>query len=198
MNNLINHLPEKITGKKILISGGTSNDGQSTALMLAALGAKILIIGQNQDILNETMQKLRTLNRESNCYGMVGNPANPEDLKTIFTVIDRHFRGLDILINNDMLSYQNLGIDDPKTWEDALRVNLNGQINCTREAIKRMRKKEYGQIININSITSDLRKKYNTLYEAAQSGIRKFNERILKEVKGSGIEFCGINAQQFH
>jgi NAD(P)-dependent dehydrogenase (short-subunit alcohol dehydrogenase family) len=48
-----------ITGKRILLTGGTTGIGRETALQLAALGADVLIVGTDAGHLNDTLNNFQ-------------------------------------------------------------------------------------------------------------------------------------------
>lgn len=104
MKQVLSAIPEDISGKKVLLAGSINEEEQEMAITLASHGAKVMLVGEKQQEVDQTMAKLRAIGCESNCYGMVANPKNPEDLKVIHDVIERLFRGVDLIINNNFIS----------------------------------------------------------------------------------------------
>ena len=48
----------QMEGKHILVSGGTSGIGQTTAILLSELGAKVVIVSRREEKLQETLAKM--------------------------------------------------------------------------------------------------------------------------------------------
>ena len=134
INHLMVSLPEDLSGKKILIAGGTKGIGREITLMLAGRGAKVMVLGDCQADLDQTMADLRAMGRESDCYGMIADPADPMDINIILTVIDRQFRGVDILINNNMFAFPHYMGEGHKNVKSMLYSKLQGQLKSTKKS----------------------------------------------------------------
>lgn len=187
-NNLMVNLPEDLSGKKILIAGGTQGIGREITLMLAGRGAKVIVLGDCQADLDHTMAELRLMGRESDCYGMVADPADQMDINIILTVIDRQFRGVDILINNNMFAFPHYVGEGDKHVKSMLYSKLQGQFRCSKEIAERMHRKGSGHIYNINTLSKDFHDKYNDLYHTVEKSFRSFNAQLQKEVSDTNIK----------
>lgn len=83
-----------LSGKVVIVTGGSSGIGRATALGFAGHGAKVLVTGRRRDPLEETAAG------HPNIAGLVADAAAPEDAaRTVATAIDKWGR-LDMLVNN--------------------------------------------------------------------------------------------------
>jgi short-subunit dehydrogenase len=187
-NNLMVNLPEDLSGKKILVAGGTKGVAREITLMLADRGAKVMVLGDCQADLDQTMAELRSRGRESDCYGMVADPADPMDINIILTVIDRQFRGVDILINNNMFAFPHYMAEGDRHVKGMLYSKLQGQFKCSKEIAERMHRKGSGYIYNINTLGKEFRDQYNDLYQAAEKSFKSFNTQLRKEISDQNIK----------
>jgi len=89
--------PESVSGKAVLITGGTTGIGRATALLLAARGARVLIFGRHQTELRDA---LSDINSAGEVCGLVADQARHGDVRRVFREVDEKLGGLDILINN--------------------------------------------------------------------------------------------------
>jgi short-subunit dehydrogenase len=188
MKNFSDYLQENISGKNVLISGGTTGIGRATAVMLASIGANVLIFGRNQQQLDETLHAIKENNAEANCNGLLADLANPADITTVFDKVDKIFDQLDIMINNAGLAFQGITDGNYADWEYILKTNLLGTLACSHEAIARMRKQGKGHIVNIGSMSADVREKDSSVYVATKAGIQGFSEAFRKEANELGIK----------
>jgi NADP-dependent 3-hydroxy acid dehydrogenase YdfG len=71
--------------------------------------------------------------------------------------------------------------------EYALKANLLGYMICCRLAIQRMRAKGDGHIVNVGSMSADVREPTNGVYVATKAGIQGFTESLRKDINRDGI-----------
>ena len=186
MKNLLINLPPDMSGKTVLIAGGTDAIGRKITLSLAEMGANIIVLGEKQNEVDNILSMLPC--KVARYYGMAADPANPEDIRIILTVIDRQFRGVDVLINNNMFTFpQHAG--ETEVLMESLYARLKGQYICTREILQRMEKKSCpGYIINVNTIGNEFRRKYRDLCRRGRSAFRTFNTELCKEAGQKNVK----------
>ena len=177
---------EEVAGKSIIVTGGTTGIGRATALLLASRGAKVLIFGRHENELNDAMNDLR--HAGSDVHGMVADASKPEDIKRIFEAADAKLGRVDVLVNNAALAAGGVAEGAYDDWEYVVRVNLLGYMACAHEAITRMKQQGSGHIVNIGSMSADVREPGSSVYVATKSGIQGFSEALRKEVNRDGIK----------
>jgi NADP-dependent 3-hydroxy acid dehydrogenase YdfG len=67
-------------------------------------------------------------------------------------------------------------------------TNLLGYIGCVQEGVRRMRTRGGGHIVNIGSMSADVRESGSSVYVATKSGIQGFSEALRKEINKEGIK----------
>lgn len=178
--------PEMIAGKGAIVTGGTTGIGRATAIRLAADGAKVLVCGRHQRELDDAMADLRKAGGEAR--GMTADLSRREDAARLFAEADRLLGRVDILVNNAALGAGGIGDESEDDWEYVIRTNLIGYLACAREAIARMRAAGAGHIVNIGSMSADVREEGSSVYVATKSAIQGFSESLRKEVNKLGIK----------
>ncbi|WP_025665444.1 SDR family NAD(P)-dependent oxidoreductase [Aquimarina megaterium] len=115
--------------------------------------------------------------------------ANETDVLEIFRFIRKHYKRIDVLINNAAINPRILtaGLLPYKMIEDTYKVNVYAPMIFCREAIKLMSRKKYGRIINMSSMAVKHEVRGESLYTSTKSAITAYTNVISKEIYDYGI-----------
>jgi NADP-dependent 3-hydroxy acid dehydrogenase YdfG len=182
------YLPADIDGKSVIVTGGTTGIGRATAILLAGLGANVLVVGEDPAHLQDTINSVEDEHLKGSLTGLTADLATEDGIDRLFAMADKQFDRLDILVNNAALAYQGVQSGNYQEWQKVINTNLLGYIACTGQAVERMKKHKDGHIINIGSMSADVREKDSSIYVATKSGIQGFSESLRKEVNEVGIK----------
>jgi NADP-dependent 3-hydroxy acid dehydrogenase YdfG len=185
-SSLFDYQLEPVTDKSILITGGTTGIGRATAILLAAQGARVMIFGRHEQELNDAMKDIREAGGD--VLGLTADVTDPQDIQRVFQEFDKQLDRLDILINNAALGYGSVMEGGYPEWEYILKTNLLGYMAMTHEAVERMKATGWGHVVNIGSMSADVREKDSSVYVATKAGIQGFSEALRKEVNSLGIK----------
>jgi len=177
-----------VAGLSIVITGGTTGIGRATALLLASKGARVLVAGSDEQHMNDTLADAAKTELRGSLDGVVTDLANEEGINALFEAADSNLGSIDVFINNAALAYQGVSDGGYADWQRVINTNLLGYIACTHFALERMKQKESGHIVNIGSMSADVREKDSSVYVATKSGIQGFSESLRKEVNEQGIK----------
>jgi len=191
MENLNDYLPQSIAGKSILVTGGTTGIGRATAILLAAQGANVLTFGTDQSHLDDALADIKK-SAKGDVHGFIADVATEEGINKIFAEVSERFGGLDILVNNAALPYGSVIEGNYTEWKRIIDTNLTGYLACAGEAYKIMKEKGEGHIINIGSMSADVREEGSSVYVAAKAGIQGFSESLRKQINPEGIKLSLI------
>lgn len=186
-NNQV-YAPAAVNGLSIIITGGTTGIGRATALLLASHGANVFINGANQQHLDDVLKDVASASFSGSVNGVIADLATEEGINQLFSEATAHLSGIDVFINNAALAYQGVSDGDYSEWSKVVNTNLTGYIACTHQALERMKDKKRGHIINIGSMSADVREKDSSVYVATKSAIQGFTESLRKEVNEQGIK----------
>ena len=184
--SLFDYQPESVADKSILITGGTTGIGRATAILLASQGAHVMIFGRHDKELQDALSDLREAGGE--VLGLTADTSNPNDIKRIFREVDQQMGQLDVLVNNAALGYGSIMEGTYADWQNIVHTNLLGYMAMTHAAIERMKPRGMGHIINVGSMSADVREKDSSVYVATKAGIQGFSEALRKEVNPLGIK----------
>lgn len=139
-----------LKGKVVLISGGGSGMGRAMAMLMARLGAKIMICGRREERLAETADAVAKLVKGEVAYRAM-TIREPEQVEALMDETWERFGAIDALINNGGGQFPQPAIDfSDKGWRAVIDTNLNGTWYMTQRAARLWQKHNRpGNVINI-------------------------------------------------
>lgn len=110
--------------KVIMVSGGGSGIGKTTAKQFLSLGAKVYIGSRKKERLDEALKELQPL---GNCEAMELNIRDEASIEQAVKLIKEKDGRVDILINNAGGQFPSAAeAITPKGWKAVIDTNLNG------------------------------------------------------------------------
>lgn len=188
MEELSDYSPTRISGQKILITGGTTGIGRATARILAGLGAKVFITGRHREPLEQALKDTREKYPEADIDGETSDLTSKDQIDSLFDAFRKKYGDIDILINNAGLSAEGMTKGSYEEWQYIVSTNLLNYMACANAAAKIMTEKKNGHIINVGSMSADTADADATVYVATKAGIRGFSASLRKELNPHGIK----------
>ncbi|MBB3753375.1 NAD(P)-dependent dehydrogenase (short-subunit alcohol dehydrogenase family) [Mycolicibacterium sp. BK634] len=114
----------QLSGKTVLVTGGTSGIGLATAQRLAAEGAHVFLTGRTQDRVDAAVATIG-----DGATGVAGDVANVADLDRLADIIGQRGAGLDaIFANAGGGEFATLEDETPEHLADTLTRNVGGTV----------------------------------------------------------------------
>jgi NAD(P)-dependent dehydrogenase (short-subunit alcohol dehydrogenase family) len=163
-----------LSGKTVLITGGSRGIGRAYAGAVAAFGASVAIAARAQDKIDETLDILSRYNVET--LGISADMTRVEDIRRMVDETVRKFGRIDILFNNAGIARPHRPIHEEiiEDFDIVLSTNLRAPFLVLKYVLPVMIKQNYGVIINTSS-TAGIRAEYPEIapiaYCAAKAGI---------------------------
>lgn len=179
-----------ITNKTILISGASDGIGRSIALCLAKHSVNLVLLGRDQDKLDEVKNMCAANGSEAKTYAF--DLTDKMSLDTVAQTINSEST-IDIIINNAGMWHKStpLGQLEVETIESVINTNLTAQMLLTRQFIDGMVDRETA-IINVISSAGMQGKAGRTAYAASKFGMRGFTEALRDETYSNPIRIGAI------
>ncbi|WP_340683873.1 SDR family oxidoreductase [Amycolatopsis coloradensis] len=170
-----------LAGKVVVITGAAQGIGASTATALSRLGAKVVIGDLDQVLAEKTAAEL----------GAEALPLDVTDTKGFTEFLDeveRRVGPIDVLINNaGIMPLAPLEEEDDAATRRLLEINLHAVVHGTREAVKRMRPRGTGHIVNIASMAGKAGFPGAATYCATKHAVVGLSESVHLELHGTGV-----------
>jgi NAD(P)-dependent dehydrogenase (short-subunit alcohol dehydrogenase family) len=141
--------PGLLSGKTTVITGGGTGLGQSMALRLAGLGARVAVLGRRPDPLNETADRIRKAG--GTAAAVPCDVREPEAVRAAFDAVEKELGPPNQLINNAAGNFLAASEDlSPNAFNSVVQIVLYGTFHCTRELGRRLiEAKRKGEILSI-------------------------------------------------
>lgn len=173
----------KLEGRTAIVTGASRGLGKGIAVKLAEEGAKVVIADMAG--AEEAAADIMAHGQTAAAYKV--DISKQEEVKALVAFTIEKFGGLDIMVNNAGLNRDGMLHKMPKeNWDLVIAVNLTGTFYCTQEAVKYMREKNYGRIINISS-GSWLGNIGQANYAASKAGVVGLTKTAARENAKKGI-----------
>lgn len=139
-------------GRVALVSGGGTGIGRAIALLLARLGAEVVICGRTMEKLQRTVDFAASKGRRM--HALTTNIREPEQVDALYRRIDADHGRLDLVVNNAGGQFPQAAIDfAPKGWNAVVNNNLNGTWYMMQRAAQYWRDRQQpGSIVNIVAV----------------------------------------------
>ncbi|MCU5781335.1 short-chain dehydrogenase/reductase SDR [Alcanivorax balearicus MACL04] len=176
----------ELKGKVALVTGGGRGIGQGIALALAGAGADVAVADLDQAIAEETAAKVEAAGRRSVAISV--NVAQPDSVRAMVEKVEAELGGLDIAVNNaGIISIQSIEELTAEDFDRIMAVNAKGVFLCTQAAVRVMRPRRWGRIINVASIAGKIGFPDLSHYTASKFAVIGFTNAVAKEVALDGI-----------
>jgi 3-oxoacyl-[acyl-carrier protein] reductase len=138
----------QLEGKIALITGGGTGIGFGIAEILAEEGAKVVLLGRREDVLEEAASRLAPTATQVPEI-IVHDLTAPEAGKKIAAEAIERFGHVDILVNNAGTS-EVLGVGGAEDrWQHAYALRVIAPRQLAEALLPEMRARKFGRIINI-------------------------------------------------
>jgi 3-hydroxy acid dehydrogenase/malonic semialdehyde reductase len=179
-----------LSGKRILLTGGTTGIGRATLAALAADGARLLTFGRDPDAMEEAVREAQDAGGE--VHAITADVSTKEGIAAVYEAVDTQLGGIDMLVANAALGAQPIHEMADEDWRKVIDTNLVGYLACAREAILRMEPAGGGHLLFVGSISTEIKAEGESVYAATKAGIQAFAETLRKEVAPKNIKVSVI------
>jgi glucose 1-dehydrogenase len=189
-----------LSGKNVLITGGTSGIGQAIAVRFAGEGANVAVnYRKTPEDAQDTEDKVQECIAQVDQHGVKhvlvqGDVSREDQVKEMFRETIRRLGQIDILINNAGIQIQKPTEEVTKEEvSKVLDVNLKGAFYCAQAAIRHFIAREIqGVIINISSVHQIIPKPGFIGYSMSKGGMQNLTRTLALEYAARGIRVNGI------
>ena len=168
-----------------IITGASSGIGASVARAFAAGGAQLILAARRADRLNALAEELRALSGR-----VLVRPTDVTDEDDVAALFDEAeaFSPVTLLVANAGIVSHCPTVDlTLKQWREVLDINLTAAFLCGREALRVMKPRGRGKIINVGSLSAQTPRPNTIAYTASKFGLEGVTRSLALDGRPHGI-----------
>jgi 3-oxoacyl-[acyl-carrier protein] reductase len=182
-----------LTGRTVLVTAAAGTGiGFATAKRCAEEGATVVLSDAHERRLGEAAERLAGVTG-SEPLAVTCDVTDEQQVQNLFaSAIDRH-GGLDVVVNNAGLGGTADLVDmTDEQWGKVIDVTLNGTFRCTRAALRHLRERGGGVIVNNASVLGWRAQPGQSHYAAAKAGVMALTRCAAVEAAGYGVRVNAV------
>jgi len=178
MNNLFS-----IENKTILITGASSGIGKEIAIQCSNKGAKVIIIGRDQNRLQETLDKT------NNSISIISDLSKEENIIQLVQSLPE----LDgVIFCAGVVEYSPVKLINSKKINNIFSINFNSQVLLTQQLLKLKKLKPNSSLVYMSSIASKIGVAGTALYASTKAALNAFVRVTASELSNQKIRVNSI------
>lgn len=171
-----------MSGKTVLITGGSRGIGAAAARAFAAEGYRVAV-----GYLH-SRDRAEALAAEIGGMAVRADVGEEEQVREMVDKVLDNFCQLDILVCNAGVAWQGLLTDmTMKDWRQVMAADLDSVFLCCRTVLPHFIHRKAGKILTVSSMWGQVGASCEVAYSAAKAGVIGFTKALAKEVAPSGI-----------
>jgi NAD(P)-dependent dehydrogenase (short-subunit alcohol dehydrogenase family) len=175
-----------LSGKTVLITGGSRGLGLVMAREFAAEGANVAICARDRGELERARADLSA--RGANAFAFPCDVTDRAQVRELVEVVTRRFGRIDVLVNNaGTIQVGPLEVMTLEDFEQAMAIHFWGPLYTTLAVLPQMRERGEGRIVNISSIGGKIAVPHLVPYSASKFALVGLSDGMRYELAKDGV-----------
>jgi NAD(P)-dependent dehydrogenase (short-subunit alcohol dehydrogenase family) len=173
-----------LTGKVAFVTGGGRGIGKALSRSLAREGVRVAIAD-----LDGAAAEQAAAEAGGGAIGLTLDVTDRPALTAALDDVERRLGPIDVIVNN--AGIMPIGPFEEETDATAIRqleINLHAVIHGSKEAVRRMKPRRTGHIVNIASLAGKAGAPGGATYSACKHGVVGLSESLRAELYGTGVD----------
>jgi NADP-dependent 3-hydroxy acid dehydrogenase YdfG len=182
-----------IADKVVVITGASSGLGESTARLLAASGAKVVLGARRKERIDALVKEITA--KGGSAIGFQTDVTNRGDVEALVKGAMDKYDCIDVIVNNaGIMPIAPMAALKVEEWDQMIDVNIKGLLYGVAAVLPIMQKQKQGHIINMSSVFGiKVFAPGATVYCATKSAVRALTEGLRMELHTQNIRCTMIS-----
>jgi NAD(P)-dependent dehydrogenase (short-subunit alcohol dehydrogenase family) len=175
VDRIVSMASDRLDGRTAIVAGAGSSGpgvgiGRATAVVLAELGASVVVVDRDATALDETVDLVVAAGGRAE--RVVGDVTAPDTARSASELAMQSTGRVDVLVNNVGVFGPLGGLDgaEPQEWAAAFGVNVTAMALMARYAVPPMADRGSGSIVNLTSVAGLAGTGNDALFYATSKG----------------------------
>jgi NAD(P)-dependent dehydrogenase (short-subunit alcohol dehydrogenase family) len=195
----------QLKGKVVVVTGASSGVGRATAKEFTKSGARLALIARSEEQLDDTIAELRQLRAGAEAIAIPIDVADADAVEQAADRVERELGPIDIWVNDAMATiFARADKIEPDELKRTTEVTYLGAAYGTITALRRMRERDAGVIVQVGSAVSYRAIPLQAAYSGAKFALRGFTDAVRCEllhdrssVRITMVHLPAVNTPQF-
>jgi NAD(P)-dependent dehydrogenase (short-subunit alcohol dehydrogenase family) len=166
-------------GRVALVTGGGRGIGREAAVLLAAAGARVMIVAR-------TVAELTAVSLEY----VAADLGTPAGCALAVAETERRLGPIDLLIVNHGIGSAHERLvweQDPEVWRETMRINLDAPFELTRLTVGGMCRRGFGRVVFTASTAGEKAERSGSAYTASKHGVIGLARAVAQDAGPFGV-----------
>jgi len=179
-------MARKLENKVAVITGGNSGIGLSTAKLFQAEGARVVITGRRQDVVDSAVKEIG-----GDSIGFKSDASKLDDITALYEKVKETFGKIDVLfLNAGIAKFGPFTSVDEATFDEMLNINFKGLFFNVQKALPLLN--EGASVILTTSIADQKGFPDTSVYSATKAAVRSLARTLSAELADKKIRVNAI------
>lgn len=182
----------EVKDKVAIVTGASRGIGLAVATRFAEAGMKVVISGRKQDSLDSTAAEIKAIGGD--VTPIAAHNGDKAALQALVEQTIATYGGVDVLVNNAATNphFGTLLEAEDSMWQKTFEVNLLGNVWLTQAAVRSMRERGGGKIINVASVNGLRPGSMQGIYSITKAGVISLTQTLAMELADDNIQVNAI------
>jgi NAD(P)-dependent dehydrogenase (short-subunit alcohol dehydrogenase family) len=183
----------------VVVTGGSAGVGRATAVAFARHGDHVAVLARGEDRVQDACKDLRSFGL--NALGLAVDVSDAHQVERAAEQVERELGPISVWVNNAATTVFAPVVDiSPEEFEQVTRVTYLGTVHGTLAALRRMRPRNEGCIVQVGSALAYRSIPLQSAYCASKAAVRGFTDSLRSELirDGSAISLTMVQLSAFN
>ena len=179
-----------------VVTGGGTGLGKGIAAGLAQAGARVVVAGRRQEVVEQTASDIRAAGGRAE--GIALDVTRIKELPAFFESVTKRHGRLDILVNSAGTNRRASCLEyTEKDWDTVMDLNLKSLFFACQAAARIMKEQGAGKIINVASLATAITSLNQSAYAPSKAGVKQVTMLLALELAPYRINVNAIGPGWF-